>query len=244
MKYLKPLSVVIVAGLLLGWMPGTASAKPIRILPLGDSITQGGNGTREEYTYRLPLFRMLVDAKVDFDFIGSMTAGSSPDFKWPAYNGRPFDLHHEGHYGWKTAQVRDHLKEWMVKWGGAPDIVLIHLGTNDQNSDHEKMIIHPLTEIIGMLRKENPKVIVLVGHLNLNAGEALKIRAAVEAMAKKLNTAASPVITVPHYQQWIATYGKPDSDTFDGIHPSPAGQLKMAKNWFEAMKPYLKIKTP
>jgi hypothetical protein len=43
-------------------------------------------------------------SKVDFEFIGSMTTGPQAEAKWP----EPFDPHHEGRYGWKTEQVRDH----------------------------------------------------------------------------------------------------------------------------------------
>jgi hypothetical protein len=60
--------------------------------------------------------------------------GLNPDAKWPDKNGAAFDLDHEGHYGWKTAAVRDNLAKWSESWGAAPDIALIHLGTNDQDS--------------------------------------------------------------------------------------------------------------
>ena len=219
-------------------------AEPIRILPLGDSITQGGRRDREEYTYRLPLFRKLKDAGVDFVFIGSLQKGLQPQATWPESNGMPFDPNHEGHYGWKTGKVRDHLSEWIPQWQGAPDIALIHLGTNDQKSqDFQKDIIQPLKEIIATLREKNPQIIVLVGHLNFNAGPALEIRNLVEQMARELNTKESPVITVHHYRGWHEKPDEPDSDTFDWAHPNPKGQEKMATNWFEAMKPYLKIKS-
>jgi lysophospholipase L1-like esterase len=210
--------------------------RPLRILPLGDSITQGGRADRPEYTYRLPLYRMLKEEKVEFEFVGSMTAGLQPEAIWPS----PFDPHHEGHYGWKTAQVRDHLAEWMPKWSGPPDIALIHLGTNDQGSDPQTAIVQPLTDIVGMLRKANPKVVVLVGQIDFNGGAALQIHPAVAEMAKSLNQKGSPVIAVDHYKGWVEDPSKPDSDTFDWAHPNPKGQEKMAQNWLRAMRPYLK----
>jgi acyl-CoA thioesterase-1 len=220
---------------------GPAQARPVRILPLGDSITQGGRADREEYTYRLPLARMLTDAGVAFDFVGSMSNGLSPKATWPDYKGTPFDRDHEGHYGWKTAQVRDHLAEWMPKWAGAPDIVLIHLGTNDQKpEDYDAAIVQPLKAIIGMLRKQNPQVVVLVGHLNFNDGAGPRIRPFVEAMATELTAPDSPVVTVHHYKGWHERPGDPESDTFDWAHPNPQGQRKMAQQWFDAMQPYLK----
>ncbi|NQY33326.1 MAG: hypothetical protein HRT56_09185, partial [Coraliomargarita sp.] len=51
------------------------NANTLRIVCIGDSITQGGKIDRDEYTYRWPLFCKLVDVGIDFDFIGSHTAG-------------------------------------------------------------------------------------------------------------------------------------------------------------------------
>ena len=228
------------SGLLLLIHP--ARADTIHILPLGDSITQGGRQDREEYTYRFPLFKMLRDAGVDFAFVGSQEKGLQPEAAWPDYKGVPFDAHHEGHYGWKTGAVRDHLREWIPQWQHAPDIALVHLGTNDQGSpDFPRDIIQPLREIIGLLRAQNPRVVVLVGQLAFNGGASLEIRPLVERMAQEMSTGQSPVVTVPHYQGWQEDASKPGADTFDWAHPNPQGQEKMARNWFEAMKPYLHL---
>ena len=211
-------------------------ARPIHILPLGDSITQGGRADRPEYTYRYPLYGMLTVAGYEFDFIGSLTKGLQPGAHWPV----PFDLHHEGHYGWKTGAVRDKLPEWIPQWQAAPDIVLIHLGTNDQGAkDHTMAVVQPLTEIITRLRREDPHVVVLVAHLNFNDGAALKIRPLVERLAKTMSTAQSPVVTVPMYAGWVEDPSKPGTDTFDWAHPNLQGQQKMAKQWFAVLQPFL-----
>jgi lysophospholipase L1-like esterase len=234
----------LVALLLLLLVAGCANAareqRPVRLLPLGDSITQGGRRDREEYTYRYPLFCMLTEAGVDFDFIGSMQRGLHADATWPDCHGVPFDPDHEGHYGWKTARVREELAGWMETYPAPPDIALIHLGTNDQKAqDRRETIIEPLRGIIGILREANPNVVVLVGHLNFNGGAALKIRPLVEEMAAEMSTERSPVITVHHYRGWIEHPRIEDTDTFDWAHPNPKGQRKMAAGWFQAMKPYL-----
>ena len=222
--------------------PGSfaGEAPPLRILPVGDSITQGGRADREEYTYRYPLFGLLTDAGVHFDFIGSLKVGLQPNATWPDYKGKPFDPDHEGHYGWKTAAVRDKLAEWMKTYPAPADIALIHLGTNDQNApDHTVAVVEPLREMVKLLREKNPRVVVLIAHLNFNGGAALKIRPLVEALAKELDSEASPVKTVHMYQGWKENPKDPDTDTFDWAHPNPKGQRKMAEKWFEAMKPYL-----
>ncbi|WP_013320685.1 GDSL-type esterase/lipase family protein [Gloeothece verrucosa] len=218
-----------------------AVADVIRILPLGDSITQGGRRERQEYTYRYPLYCMLRERGINVDFIGSLKTGLDPQATWPDCKTVPFDRDHEGHYGWTTSKVRDHLASWLQTYPHPPDVVLLHLGTNDQKaSDFNQAIIEPLKDIIAMLRKVNPRVVIFVGHLNFNDGAALKIRPLVEAMATELSTEESPVMTVPFYQGWIEDPHKPHTDTFDWAHPNPQGQEKMAQKWYEAIKPFLK----
>jgi acyl-CoA thioesterase I len=216
------------------------SSRVIHILPLGDSITQGGRNDRAEYTYRYPLFYMLKDAGYAVEFVGSLVRGLHDDAVWPSRNGIPFDPHHEGHYGWTTAQVRDKLPGWITTYSAPPDIALIHLGSNDETaSNYEKAIAEPLKDIIGQLRQSNPRVVVLIGHLIANGRKARAIRPIVEQMAKETTSPDSPVITVNHHENWHDRPDDTDTDTFDWAHPNPKGQQKMADKWFAGMKPHL-----
>jgi hypothetical protein len=213
--------------------------RPIYIVPIGDSITHGGRRD-DEYSWRYPLFQMLTDAGVEFDFVGAYTRGLKGDFQWPDYKGKPFDRDHQGVYGIRTAKMRDRIRADREKWAHAPDIALIHLGTNDQkHGEWESTVVEPLRDIINMLREENPKVIVLLGHLNFTGGAAVKIRPLVEQLAKEETTDKSPVITVHHYEGFHANPEHADTDTYDWAHPNPKGQRKMARKWLEAMTPYV-----
>ena len=216
------------------------SAESVNILPLGDSITQGGKANRKEYTYRYPLFCMLKDAKVDFNFIGSMKKGLHPQAQWPDYKGEAFDMDHEGHYGWKTAKVWENLEKWSKKWGAKPDIAIIHLGTNDQGAaDHVKEVKEPMVKIINFLRKQNPKVIILIGQLNLNSKGAKMIRPLFDQIGKDMSTKESPIHIVHGYKGCNENPNHKEPHTFDWAHPNPAGQKKMAEDWFAVLKPYL-----
>ncbi|HEX9996060.1 MAG TPA: GDSL-type esterase/lipase family protein [Abditibacterium sp.] len=218
----------------------SASAETIDILPIGDSITQGGLAGRPEYTYRHPLFYKLKEAGYDVNFIGSLRTGLAGDFKWPDKNGVAFDLDHEGHYGWKTAAVRDKLPEWSASWGAVPDIAIIHLGTNDRESkDFNADVAQPLKDMVTFLRTKNPRVAVLIGHLNFNDAQAVTIRNLVDAAAKEISTKESPVMTVATYEGWNPDPAQAESDTFDWAHPNERGQVKLADKWLAAMKPLL-----
>jgi lysophospholipase L1-like esterase len=215
-------------------------ARTIHILPLGDSITQGGRNDRPEYTYRYPLYFMLKEAGYDVDFIGSMKQGINADAVWPDKNGIPFDPDHEGHYGWKTVEVRDQLPEWIARYPVPPDIVLIDLGSNDEGAaDYQTAIVQPLKDIVALLRKKNPDVTVLLGHFLSNGRKARSIRPLLEQVARETSTPASPVTTVLHYKGWYENPALPYTDTFDWAHPNPSGQQKMAANYFKAMRPYI-----
>ena len=222
--------------------PASASPPaPVKILCIGDSITQGGRQGREEYTYRWPLFCKLRDAGISVDFIGSRQAGLDPGATWPKeYKGLAFDPDHEGYYGFKTAAVRDRLKATLPSLE-APDVALIHLGTNDQNApDLFEAVVKPLEDIIAQLRARNPKVAVYLGHLNFNGGAAVTIRPLVEDLATRLDTPGSPVVAVHHYRGWKENPQDPATDTFDWAHPNPQGQGKMADAWLAAMQPRLR----
>jgi lysophospholipase L1-like esterase len=236
----KLCSLALLCSALVAGVLSVAQAKPIVIVPIGDSITQGGRADRAEYTYRYPLFWKLKEAGYDVDFVGSLKSGLQPDAKWPDKNGVAFDPDHEGHYGWKTKAVRDNLAQWSASWAAPPDVALIHLGTNDQDTkDINADIVQPLRDMVTFLRSKNPRVAVLIGHLNFNGGRAVEIRPLVDAMAQEVSTKDSPVMTVATYEGWVENPDMPGTDTFDWAHPNEQGQAKMADKWFAAMKPLL-----
>lgn len=97
------------------------ASQPIRILPLGDSITQAD---KNHNSYRRPLWASLNSAGYSVDFVGSLTTnygGGPPD--------TDFDLDHEGHYGWRADELAANLDGWVS--GYMPDVVLLHAGHND-----------------------------------------------------------------------------------------------------------------
>jgi lysophospholipase L1-like esterase len=98
-------------------------AAPLKILPLGDSITHGFNGINYPNGsipggYRRDLGNRLALAGIPHDFLGSRTDNA----------GTGMDPQHEGHPGFRTDQALAKLTSWLA---GNPDIVLMHLGTND-----------------------------------------------------------------------------------------------------------------
>ena len=210
----------------------TAEQASLRIMPLGDSITQGDTDS-----YRRPLWIALRDAGLSVDFVGSMQRG---------YAGRneaaDYDSDHEGHWGWRADQVLAHIDEWAAR--NPPDIVLMHLGTNDigggQGIDET---VDEIDQIIDLLRAHNPRVQVLLAAIIPVAHYAAIVRIErfnqrLTELVKAKDTPTSRVILVDHFAGFDA-----EQDTYDGIHPNDGGNQKMADKWFIAIQSLLKSRT-
>lgn len=221
----------------------------IRILPLGNSITQG----RTAYTsYRQPLWQMFVEAEIAVDFVGSVNAPFLCEEEAPV----GFDADHEGHWGYRIDQILSHdgmhqnciaaseqggLAQWLQAYEA--DIALIHLGTNDlfQKSWFESSTsllnttLAELDEVITLLRKDNPRITLYLAQLipvNDPSTNALVIsyNQALKRFAQQRQSLQSPLILVDHYSgfDW-------EQDTYDGVHPNAVGAQKMANRWFIAV---------
>ena len=210
-----------------GGTGGVAVLPRLCILPLGDSITQSNN---THLSYRYPLWEDLLAAGYEFDFIGSMNTNWSGS---PTYPDQTFDRDHEGHWGWRVDEINAQIQGWLGSY--TPDVVLMHLGTNDafQNQSTDSTVSE-LTDLIGMLRADNERVVILLAKVipstqyqsNLDA-----LNGRLDALAASLTTATSPVVVVDQASGFNA-----NADTFDGIHPNEGGEQKMATKWLEALE--------
>jgi hypothetical protein len=199
------------------------SERPLRIMPLGDSITEAADGGA---SYRYWLQKDLEGAHIRFDFVGSQHGvyGGAARFA-------DFDHDHEGHWGWTTGQVLEHIDAWAAS--ARPDVALVHLGTNDVVRD-PAVIPRNLAGIITALRKANPRVAVLLARLIPMRGFAAKlgpVEESIERVAREQTTPDSPVAIVRQDEGFDV-----DADTYDGLHPNESGERKMAKRWFEAIR--------
>jgi len=123
------------------------NAEEMKIMPLGDSITYGDSFADSENprptgaraAYRSHLYYRLQDIGYDADFVGSVTAGENVS--------PPFDPNNEGHPGWSSYRVADHVDEFLDQ--NHADIVLLHAGTNDHSDN-----VHGMENILGWIESE------------------------------------------------------------------------------------------
>jgi lysophospholipase L1-like esterase len=113
---------LVTSAFLPGSPAGAESNGGVRVMPLGDSITEG---TQVPGGYRIGLWQRLTAGSYQVDFVGSQ-------FNGPATLG---DHDHEGHPGWRIDQINANIVTWLRNT--TPHTVLLHIGTNDvlQNFD-------------------------------------------------------------------------------------------------------------
>ncbi len=200
----------------------SASAEPIRILAVGDSITQGG---KTFVTYRLPLDQKLRATGLNYVFVGSQQSDGPNGPLW-----------HEG-YGGRNAEFLAGIMPQKLKQA-KPDIILLHCGHN--HSAEEKPvpgIIAAERTIIEAARKQNPKVVILLA-LVIPSGKLPKygyipeLNQSEVLLARELHRPDAPVMIVDQF-----TGFDPQKDTIlDKVHPNAQGAEKMATKWFTALK--------
>ncbi len=114
-------SALLIATALLGVSPARAESNGgVKVMPLGDSITDGYNVPGG---YRTGLWSRFVAGGYRVDLVGS-------GFNGPAALG---DHDHEGHSGWTISQIDAQVTTWLRT--STPHTVLLHIGTNDMYGD-------------------------------------------------------------------------------------------------------------
>jgi hypothetical protein len=160
------------------------AAEPLRLVCIGDSITQGRKGAGEHLptlSWRYPLWQHCVDSGASVTFVGSMREGFNGSPVYPAHKGQEFPNIHEGRWGWTTRAQADKLVETSPQW--TADIGIVLLGTNDKEKEKSlQPTLDAMSDIVKILRGRNANVKVIIGlqrrrrarrHRHRNAGARL-----------------------------------------------------------------------
>ncbi|KAH8885744.1 carbohydrate esterase family 3 protein [Thozetella sp. PMI_491] len=212
-------------------------ASKLRIMPLGDSIT-------EITCWRALVWDMLVDAKYadQVQYVGSQN--SNPQNCKP--NTANWDEHHEGHSGWLAIDIaNNYIEKWMKSTPA--DIVMFMLGTNDVVRGHttadiiaacKSLPFSSYTKMVKIMRAANPKIkiiIDLVIPLSLGSSSQITaINAAIPGWAKDNNSTDSPIVIAD------CNTGFSTSMLRDGVHPNAAGDKVIASRVGPLLIDYVK----
>lgn len=184
----------------------------IRILPLGDSITQGTivGG------YRIPLEKTLIAQGMEFDFVGPTTFNS----------GAMVRPRHGGFGGLRI----DQIQERVVQMDTAPasDYVLLDAGTNDFFQGASLDIMYTRYEaLLATLRTKWPNAKIIPAVIGLYGASAYT--AYPNAWIGTLRSFNAYITTLPNSVAMPVFLDGLLSE--DGIHPTADGYNSMAWAW-------------
>lgn len=203
----------------------------VRIMPLGDSITQQSNNS---HSYRYWLWKNLQDdGYTNIDFVGrNMKQFPNDDVEPISYD---FDQNHEGRAGIRADEIASQVAGWMS--ANPADIVLLHAGTNDlEQSQSVSSTLNDIANIITAIRDVNPNVVILLAKIIPEVGIEASIdelNSQLSGVAAGLSTGQSPVVLVDQ------NTGFSTSNLIDGVHPNDTGDALMAAKWEAALIPFL-----
>src|SRR5688572_6819946 len=168
-----------------------ASAAAVRIMPLGDSIT-GSPGCWRALLWN----RLQSNGITDIDFVGTLP---------PQGCGVAHDGDNEGHGGFLATNIanQNQLPGWLS--ATRPDIVIMHLGTNDVWSNiAPATILAAFGKLVDQMRASNPSMKILVAKIipmaPANCADCgqrvINFNNAIPAWAQGKSTAQSPITVV------------------------------------------------
>ena len=202
-----------------------AQAPPVRIMALGDSITEGiadGSG------YRRDLYPLLTTDGFVVDFVGTVNYPDAGTEGW-------VDGDYEGHSGFKMEEIRSGLPLWLKKTDD-PDVILLHVGTNDYFAVPPSSLSvnqNRLRNLISDLRSMRPHAKIIVSSLILRTDSPpdreLNQDAFNQTIPGIVAEFGSNVSFVDMHAELIG------SDLADGVHPNATGYVKMADAWRTAI---------
>lgn len=188
--------------------------RPIKIMPLGDSIT---DGYFVPGGYRIDLQPAIENRGYAIEFVGSLSNG--PDTL--------LSQHHEGHSGWRIEEICDRVTDWLQTF--QPDIILLIIGTNNIAQGHQvETASYRLNELVDRIFQTAPNVKLFLASIPPMSEPTLNQRVIQyneksEELVKEKQQAGKPIDFVDLYN--ILSL----DDLPDGVHPNREGFRKIAR---------------
>lgn len=151
------------------------SARPLRILTLGDSITRDVTGS-----YRLELERLLALRGVSHEFVGSQVDS--------------LGFHHEGYDGRRATEAAAELGDILT--ASEPDLVLVLFGANTEQPDDFARAMRRIVALVARWRATSIVGSVLVQPAQQEAIDAENAEIVKLAKERPARTLFAPMTSV------------------------------------------------
>jgi lysophospholipase L1-like esterase len=199
--------------------PAALPSATINIMPVGDSITQGLNTSYG--SYRRYLYDLLNADGIAFNFVGSLSDGSFPD---PQHDGITGDVINGA---WGRVQTGHIIEVYDA------DMILLLIGTNDvwHGSGDISAALVTYGHLLDQIITDGPNVKTVVGTL-----PPIDVSVAGSTVSSNINVFNAGLVTLvaskgANFSLVDINAGLTTSDLADGVHPTDAGNDKMAVIW-------------
>ncbi|KAI8966659.1 carbohydrate esterase family 3 protein [Daldinia sp. FL1419] len=203
---------------------GFGDGVPLRIMPLGASITFGF-GSTDNNGYRKDLRDKLESNGNEVNMVGDNPSGSMKDNDT------------EGWKSYTVDQVHDKADASVPKY--KPNVILVNVGTNDcvQNKDMPNAGKR-LQNLLESLYQESPKTTVILSTLLVNRDADVQARvkdfnSQLRDVARQLRSDDRKLVVVDMQGDDGPTV---DELNEDGTHPNDEGYRKMANVFYKGIK--------
>jgi lysophospholipase L1-like esterase len=219
-----------------------AAPVPVRVMPLGDSITYGypANGgctasapLSYQGSYRIELAKKFPAGTLTY--VGSASNG-------PA--GMLGGNRHEGHCGaWLADHASNDLASRVTTWvtNARPDVVLLQGGTNDiifgaqaGNQPDAATLARRLRLVIDRVHAAAPRATIGVASPTKMDRSTAYYNAVIPAVVQQARAAGVDAVFVDVYSSGLVFPA--DYRSGDPVHPDTSGYAKVANTWNAGMR--------
>jgi lysophospholipase L1-like esterase len=227
---------------------------PVKIMPLGNSITRGETDgsipVNQMKGYRYDLKQSLQAAGYPIDFVGSESSGSAylTDQQHAGIGGSRDQyvarLLFDGYDDRNDIQILVPARPYLDDYN--PDIILLHIGTNDITHEADPISIQQVSLILDLVdqyeNRSNREVIVFLALIinrkkpwvaGSGAQSTTDFNNFIKTMAQTRIAAGDKLVIVD--MEHDAGFVYDATDMADNLHPNAAGYLKMANLWHSSI---------
>ena len=226
------------------WNPcPTTAGTACKVLPLGDSITEGCC-VSPMGGYRIELFRQAVKDNKNITFVGALVNGPT------TVENKTFPRNHEGHGGYTIDSGTGHngisgqiTQNALSSY--SPHIVLLMIGTNDINGNIDQAGAPTrLANLMDDILTRAPAALLVVASIIPSKTDGTntnfqKYNAAIPGLVDTRAKAGKHIVFVDNYKVFSDNASYKTAWMYDNLHPNDAGYVALGQSFYGVIGAFL-----